>query len=182
MAESFTFDGKDLEVIRKILSRYPHKEAAILPVLWYAQDKFGHTSPDVQHLVARTLDVPEAHIHGVVSFYTQFYEKPMGRHVLDVCTCLSCQVCGGYDMLSYIEDKLGIRAGETTPDGQFSLQSVECLGACGYAPMLQVTNKQYVNHLTPEKIDRLIDDLKAGIEPSFESMPPKQHEKDNRLS
>jgi len=101
----------------------------------------------------------------------------MGKNVLDVCTCLSCQVSGGYDMLHYIEEKLGIRAGETTPDGEFSVQSVECLGACGYAPMLQVTNDKFVNHLTREKVDKLIDDLRAGKQPDFESNPMPQHEK-----
>lgn len=79
-------------------------------------------------------------------------------------------------MLHYLEEKLGIKAGETTSDGAFSLQSVECLGACGYAPMLQVTNDQFVNHLTKEKIDRLIEDLRAGKSPAFESMKMPQHE------
>ncbi|MDI6400414.1 NAD(P)H-dependent oxidoreductase subunit E, partial [Balneolaceae bacterium ANBcel3] len=117
---------------------------------------------------------------GVVTFYTQFYEKSKGRHVLDVCTCFSCQVCGGYDMLNYIEEKLGIKAGETTEDGLFSLQSVECLGACAYAPMLQVTNDTYVNHLTKEKIDTLIEHLKMGKEVPFESMSLPQHQKEDK--
>ena len=177
MADTYTFDAKDLKEIKKITAKYPDSQSAVLPALWYAQDKFGHTDPAVQQLVAKTLDVPEAHIRGVVSFYTQFYEKPMGKNVLDVCTCLSCQVSGGYDMLHYIEEKLGIKAGETTPDGEFSVQSVECLGACGYAPMLQVTNDKFVNHLTREKVDKLIDDLRAGKQPDFESNPMPQHEK-----
>ncbi|MDG5766451.1 NAD(P)H-dependent oxidoreductase subunit E [Balneolales bacterium ANBcel1] len=175
MADTYTFDDKDLGEIRKLIAKYPEKQAAVLPVLWYAQDKFGHTDPDVQELVARTLDIPEAHIHGVVTFYTQFYEKPMGKHVLDVCTCLSCQVCGGYDMLHYLEEKLGIKAGETTADGKFSIQSVECLGACGYAPMLQVTNDKYVNHLTREKLDKLIEELNNDQQPRFESNKMPQH-------
>ncbi len=177
MAETYTFTDKDLKEIEKITAKYPDKQSAVLPVLWYAQDKFGHTDPAVQQLVSKTLGVPEAHIRGVVSFYTQFYEKPMGKNVLDVCTCLSCQVSGGYDMLHYIEEKLGIKAGETTPDGEFSVQSVECLGACGYAPILQVTNDKFVNHLTPEKVDKLIEDLRAGKQPDFESNPMPQHEK-----
>jgi len=177
MADTYTFDAKDLKEIEKITAKYPDTQSAVLPALWYAQDKFGHTDPAVQQLVAKTLDVPEAHIRGVVSFYTQFYEKPMGKNVLDVCTCLSCQVSGGYDMLHYIEEKLGIKAGETTPDGEFSVQSVECLGACGYAPMLQVTNDKFVNHLTREKVDKLIEDLRTGKQPDFESNPMPQHEK-----
>lgn len=179
MAETYTFDAKDLAEIKKLIEKYPEKQAAVLPVLWYAQDKFGHSDPSVQKLVSETLDVPEAHIRGVVSFYTQYYEKPMGRNVLDVCTCLSCHVSGGYDMLHYLEERLGIKAGETTPDGEFSLQSVECLGACGYAPMLQVTNDKFVNHLTREKIDKLLEDLRAGKEPEFESNPMPQHQKES---
>ncbi len=175
MSDTYTFNDQDLKEIKKLITKYPEKQAAVLPVLWYAQDKFGHTDSAVQKLVAQTMDIPEAHIHGVVTFYTQFYEKPMGKHVLDVCTCLSCQVCGGYDMLNHLEEKLGIKAGETTPDGEFSIQSVECLGACGYAPMLQVTNDKFVNHLTREKLDKLIDDLKAGKKPEFESNKMPQH-------
>lgn len=175
MADNYTFDKKDLKEIEQIIAKYPETQAAVLPVLWYAQDKFGHTDPSVQKLVAETMDIPEAHIHGVVTFYTQFYEKPVGKHVLDVCTCLSCQVCGGYDILEYLEKKLGIKAGETTSDGMFTIQSVECLGACGYAPMLQVTNDKYVNFLTREKVDQLIEDLEAGKKPGFESMKMPQH-------
>ncbi len=176
MSDTNTFDATDLAEIERLTAKYPEKQAAVLPVLWYAQDKFGHTDPSVQKLVADTLNIPEAHIYGVVTFYTQFYEKPMGRHVLDVCTCLSCQVCGGYDILQYLEEKLEIKAGETTPDGEFSIQSVECLGACGYAPMLQVTNDKFVNHLTHKKIDKLIEALKAGKKPEFESNRMPQHE------
>ncbi|MEX0679915.1 MAG: NAD(P)H-dependent oxidoreductase subunit E [Balneolales bacterium] len=175
MTDIYTFDSHDLQKIDKLIAKYPEKQAAVLPVLWYAQDKFGHTDASVQKLVAKTLDIPEAHIHGVVTFYTQFYEKPMGKHVLDVCTCLTCQVSGGFDILEYLEDKLGIKTGETTPDGMFSIQSVECLGACGYAPMLQITNDKYVNYLTREKIDKLIEDLKSGDEPDFESIKMRQH-------
>ncbi len=175
MSDTYTFSSKDLEQIKSLIAKYPEKQAAVLPVLWFAQDTFGHVDPNVQKLVAETLDIPEAHIHGVVTFYTQFYEKPMGEHVLDVCTCLSCQVCGGYDMLHHLEETLGIKAGETTPDGKFSIQSVECLGACAYAPMLQVNNDKYVNHLTREKVDQLLDDLKAGKKPKFESMKMPQH-------
>jgi NADH-quinone oxidoreductase E subunit len=171
---SYTFDSNDLKQIDAIKAKYPTVQASCMAVLWYAQDKFGHVNDDVQHLVATTLDLPASHIHGVATFYTQYYKQEMGKYVLDVCTCFSCQVCGGYDMLHYIEDKLGIKAGETTPDGKFSVQSVECLGACGYAPMLQITNDVYVNHLTKEKVDTLIDGLKADKLPEFEAIVPPQ--------
>ncbi len=167
---AYEFTKEDLEQIEKIKAKFPEVKPATLPVLWVAQNRFGHVEPEVQRLVAETLGLPEAHVHGVATFYTQYYKEKMGKYVLDVCTCLSCQLCGGYDILHHIEDKLGIKAGETTEDGMFSVQQVECLGACGYAPMLQVTNGKYVNHLTKEKVDNLIKALKEGKEPDYEQM------------
>jgi len=167
---TYEFTKDDLEEIEKIKAKYPEVMPATLPVLWIAQRRFGHVEPEVQRLVAHTLDLPEAHVHGVASFYTQYYKEKKGKHVLDVCTCLTCQLCGGYDMLNYIEEKLEIKSGETTDDGMFSIQEVECLGACGYAPMLQVTNDKHVNNLTKEKIDKLIDTLKEGKNPEYEKI------------
>lgn len=178
MAE-LSFTEEELKEIEDIKAKFPETKPATLPVLWVAQRKFGHVKPEVQKLVAKTLDLPEAHVHGVATFYTQYYKEEKGKFVLDVCTCLSCQLCGGYDILHYLEEKLGINAGETTDDGMFSLQEVECLGACGYAPMLQVTNGEYVNNLTKEKVDSLIESLKAGKKPEFESMAMPQHSKRN---
>lgn len=175
--EKIEFNKAELEQIEKIKARYPESQAAVMPVLWMAQEKFGHVEPDVQKMVAETLDLPEAHVFGVASFYTQYYKEKMGKFVLDVCTCLSCQVCGGYDMLHYIEEKLGIKAGETTEDGLFSIQSVECLGACGYAPMMQITNDVYVNHLDKAKVDKVIETLKQGNMPEFEPLPMRVAEK-----
>lgn len=180
MSKNYTFSAEDLEKIEAIAAKYPDRKAATLPVLWYAQDKFGHVEPEVQRLVAETIGQPESHVHGVASFYTQYYKKPMGKFVLDVCTCLSCQICGGYDILNHLEKKLGIKAGETTEDGLFSIQQAECLGACGYAPMLQITNDVYVNHLTPEKVDKLVEDLRAGKKPAFDPIVMPQHESEAR--
>ncbi|HYW34582.1 MAG TPA: NAD(P)H-dependent oxidoreductase subunit E [Balneolaceae bacterium] len=178
MAEQeYTFTDEDLEKIEEIKSQFPNDKAATLRALWVAQRKFGHVKPEVQKLVADTLDLPRAHVHGVASFYTQYYKEEMGKFVLDVCTCLSCQVCGAYDILEYIEEKLDIKAGETTEDGMFSIQEVECLGACGYAPMLQVSNDVYANNLTKEKVDELIENLRDGKMPEFESMVMRQNKK-----
>jgi NADH-quinone oxidoreductase subunit E len=163
------FTDQELDEIEKIKAQFPTNKAATLRVLWVAQRKFGHVKPEVQKLVADTLDLPHAHVHGVASFYTMYYKEETGKYVLDVCTCLSCQVVGAYDILSYLEERLDIRAGETTDDGMFTLQEVECLGACGYAPMLQLSNDVYVNDLTPEKVDGLIDDLRTGKIPEFEA-------------
>ena len=167
----YTFSKDDLDRIDRIKSKYPEVMHATLPVLWLAQDKFGHVNEQVQKLVADTLGLPESHVHGVAEFYTQYYKSEKGRFVLDVCTCLSCHVCGGYDILEHLENRLGIKAGETTSDGLFTLQEAECLGACGYAPMMQITNDVYVNHLTKEKVDTVIDSLRNGTLPEFESIP-----------
>lgn len=167
----YKFTKEQLAEIETLKTKYPEVQAVTLPVLWMAQDTFGHVNPEVQHLVAQTLDLPESHVHGVAEFYTQYFKEPKGKHVLDVCTCLSCHLCGGMDMLGYLEKKLGIKAGETTSDGQFTLQEAECLGACGYAPMMQITNDVYVNHLTPEKVDKVLEQLVSGKTPDFESIP-----------
>lgn len=175
MELSFTKD--ELDEIEKIKAKFPTVKAATLQVLWVAQRKYGHVKPEVQKLVAETLDLSKAHVHGVASFYTQYYKEEMGKYVLDVCTCLSCQLCGGYDILHHLEDKLDIKAGETTEDGMFSIQEVECLGACGYAPMLQLTNDVYVNNLTEEKVDALLENLRKGKTPDFEPMVMAQNER-----
>ncbi len=172
----YEFTEDELKQIEKIKAKFPEVKPATLPVLWLAQNKYGHVKPEVQKLVAQTLGLPEAHVHGVAEFYTQYYKEEKGKYVLDVCTCLSCQLCGGYDVLHYLEEKLGIQSGETTDDGMFSLQQVECLGACGYAPMMQISNERYVNHLTPEKIDTVIEGLRGNTLPKFESMKMPQHQ------
>lgn len=178
MAE-YKFTEEELEKVEQIKSKYPTNKSATLGVLWLAQQKYGHVKPKVQQLVAETLDLPESHVHGVATFYTQYYKEEKGKFVLDVCTCLSCQLCGAYDILEYLEEKLEINEGETTEDGMFTLKEVECLGACGYAPMMQVTNDVYVNHLDREKVDKVLEDMKQGKWPEYEQMELPQHESTN---
>ncbi len=181
MAE-LSFTEEELQEIERIKAKFPTVKAATLRVLWVAQNKYGHVKPEVQILVAETLDLPRSHVAGVASFYTQYYKEEKGKFVLDVCTCLSCQLCGGYDILHHLEEKLDIEAGETTDDGMFTVNEVECLGACGYAPMLQLTNDVYVNNLTKEKVDTLIENLKNGKKPEFESMAMPELEKRNQAA
>jgi NADH-quinone oxidoreductase E subunit len=171
----YAFNKEELAEIDRIKAKYPHHQSAVMPVLWMAQDKFGHVDADVQRLVAATLDLPESHVHGVATFYTQYFKEKQGKYVLDVCTCLSCHIGGGVEMLNYLEEKLGIKDGETTPDGKFTVKGVECLGACGYAPMMQITNDVFVNHLTKEKLDTVIDSLKNDVLPEFEPVPLVQN-------
>lgn len=174
--QELTFTEKELEEIERLKAKFPTAKAATLQVLWVAQRKYGHVKEDVQILVADTLGVPRSHVHGVASFYTQYYKEEKGKFVLDVCTCLSCQLSGGYDILHHLEDKLNIEVGETSEDGMFTINEVECLGACGYAPMLQLSNDVYVNDLTKEKVDELLDSLRQGEMPEFESKVMTQNE------
>ena len=160
------------------VSEYPTSDGAVMKGLWLAQEKHGWLAPEVIRAVAEYLKLPYAKVYGVATFYTQYFKKPLGKHVLDVCTCFSCQLCGGYDTLHYLEESLGIRAGQTTPDGLFTIQEAECLGACGSAPMLQVTNGPYVHNLTPAKLDQMLGDLRAGKAIPFESVTLPQDEAD----
>jgi NADH-quinone oxidoreductase subunit E len=176
--EQLIWTAEEQEIVDLLRAQYPTPEGAVMKVLWLAQEKYGWLAPEVVQFVANTLGISYAHVYGVATFYTQYYKTKHGSYVLDVCTSFSCQFCGGYDILHYLEEKLGIKPGETTEDGLFSIQSVECLGACGTAPMLQVTNGPYVHNLTREKVDALIGDLKAGKMPPFESVTLPQDEDD----
>ena len=174
--EELVWTDKEKEKIEAYKAQYPEPDAAIMRVLWIAQEKFGFLPPEVIQLCADTLDMPYSKAYGVATFYTQYYKEEQGQFVLDVCTCFTCQFTGGYDILHYLEDKLGIHAGETTDDGMFTLQEVECLGCCGSAPMMQVTNGPYVHNLTKEKVDDLVENLKGGEMPRFTSVTLPQDE------
>ena len=157
-------------------AQYPTPDGAVMKALWLAQLKYGWLPPEVMRFVADTLGVPYAKVYGVATFYTMYFKEKKGTFVFDVCTCFSCQVCGGYDMLHYLEDTLGVTKGGTTEDGLFTVQEAECLGACGSAPMLQVTNGPYVHNLTKEKIDAMLAALRAGDDLPFESVTLPQDE------
>ncbi|MEL6616040.1 MAG: NAD(P)H-dependent oxidoreductase subunit E [Bacteroidota bacterium] len=149
-------------LIETYRSQYPTNDGAVMKGLWLAQRKYGWLPPEVIRLVADTMEIPYAKVYGVATFYTMYFKEKKGQFVLDVCTCFSCQVTGGYDILHYLEDQLGVKAGMTTEDGLFTIQEAECLGACGSAPMLQVTNGPYVHNLTTEKVDTMLETLRAA--------------------
>ena len=142
-----------------ILTRYPTKMGACIPALHLCQEQNGWISEEVILWVSNRLDLPPAHVQGVVTFYTLFNQKPVGKHQVWVCRTLPCALRGGVDLLHYCEKKLGIHAGETTKDGAITLRSAECLASCGTAPMMQV-DKDYHENLTPEAVDRLLDVLR----------------------
>src|SRR5262245_36788900 len=144
--------------IAAVAALYPTKQAALLPALHMVQRKHGWISPAAEAFVARELGLHPSHVQGAVTFYTLFRTRPMGRHHIQICRTLSCALAGNEEMIAYLQKKLGIGPGEVTPDGRFSLVLVECLGACGYAPMFQV-NDDYHEHLTQEKVDALLESM-----------------------
>lgn len=141
-----------------LVQRYPEQKAAMLMVLWEVQKEKGWIDPQSEAWVAERLGTSPAQVHGVVSFYTMYRQRKMGRHHIQVCTTLSCMLRGSDDLMDHLKDKLGIAEGEVTEDGKFSLVRVECLGSCGTAPMLQL-NDDYHEDLTHEAVDRLLDGL-----------------------
>ncbi len=160
--EEVTFDDTMQREIEAICRRYPetHAGAAVLPVLWLCQERWGWISPGVMRAVADRLGLAPAFVEGVVTFYTMYQRRPPGRYLLQVCTTLSCQLCGTPSLLEHLRKKLGIGFGETTPDRNFTLVDVQCLGACGEAPVLQI-NSDYYTDLTPESLDTILDGLAA---------------------
>ena len=156
---SLEFSPETLKKFEETVARYPKKEAAMLPVLYLAQQEFGYLGSDAIEYVARLMDQAPARVHGVVSFYTMFNMKPIGRHHIQVCRTLSCALGGAGKITAFIKQKLGIEVGQTTADGRFTLSEVECLASCGTAPMMQI-NDEYYESLTEEKVDEILHLLK----------------------
>lgn len=165
------FSPPTAQRIKETVARYPDAQAACIPVLHIAQDEFGYLSDEALKLVAETLNLPEAHVFGVVTFYTMFHRRPVGKKVLMVCTNVSCMLMGGYDVLHHVEQRLGIKPGETSADG-ITLVEEECLAACADAPMAICGRQYYLRLDAPEKIDRMIDELRAGPRAAPPPPPP----------
>ncbi|MBV6478126.1 MAG: NADH-quinone oxidoreductase subunit 2 [Ignavibacteria bacterium] len=157
------FDENELKQVQLHISKYPKPMAAVMPVLWMIQDKYGWISIEAMKYTGDLLGLPYDHVLGVATFYTMYFKKPMGKHHLQVCTNVSCMLRGGYEIYNHISDKLGIKNKEVTADGMFSIEEVECLGSCATAPMLQVNNREFYENLTTQSIDKLIDDLRKTV-------------------
>ncbi|HET7005194.1 MAG TPA: NADH-quinone oxidoreductase subunit NuoE [Candidatus Binatia bacterium] len=153
------FSPEAMKEFAATVARYPKREAAMLPVLYLAQREFGHLGPEAIEYVAKLMDQAPARVQGVVSFYTMYNMKPIGRHHIQVCRTLPCALRGAEEVTEFLKKKLGIECGQTTPDGRFTLSEVECLASCGTAPMMQV-NDDYYENLTEEKINQLLDAMK----------------------
>src|SRR3954463_10479578 len=156
------FSDDKLAEVKKIIARYPEgkQKSALLPVLHLAQEEYGGwLSVEAMDYVASLLKLEPIEVYEVATFYSMYNLKPVGKYVFEVCQTGPCMLRGSDDIIAYIQQKLSIKIGETTPDGLFTLKTVECLGACGYAPMMQL-GKFYREHLTPEKVDQIIEECR----------------------
>ncbi|MGZ5247155.1 MAG: NADH-quinone oxidoreductase subunit NuoE family protein [Flavitalea sp.] len=154
------FSDKKLQEIQKIVARYPQgkQKSALIPILHLAQEEFGGwLDAPVMDYVASLLDLTSIEVYEVATFYSMFNLRPVGKYIFEVCQTGPCMLRGSDDIIDYIKQKLNIGVGETTTDGLFTLKTVECLGACGYAPMMQL-GEHYKEHLTKERIDQIIEE------------------------
>ena len=145
----------------KLVTIYPVKRSALVPMLLYAQDEVGYVSDEVITELAQRLDLLELDVRNVLSYYSMLRTKPAGKYNVQVCTNISCMLRGGYELLDHCKHRLGIGHKGVTPDGLFSLEEVECIGACCWAPAVQV-NYDFHDNLTPEKLDGILDDYAEG--------------------
>jgi len=155
---SLQFNKEQMTEFNRLVAHYPEgkQKSALLPVLHLAQDSFGGWLPtEAMDYVASLLSIEPIEVYEVATFYSMYHLKPMGKFIFEVCQTGPCMISGSENIIAYIQRQLGIQPGETTKDGLFSLKLVECLGACGYAPMMQV-GKIYKEHLTIDKVDAII--------------------------
>ncbi len=152
------FNDEELKQVEEIKKRYLKPSAALMPVLYMIQEKYGWISLEAMKYAANLLNLSEEHVLGVVSFYTMYNSKPIGKYHLQVCTNVSCMLRGAYDILKTIEQELNIKKGETTPDQKFTITEVECLGSCGTAPMIQI-NDDYFENLNHDSIKNILANL-----------------------
>ena len=162
---SIKFSDDKIAEVKKIITRYPEgkQKSALLPVLHMAQDTFGGwLDVPVMDYVASLLSIEPIEVYEVASFYSMYNLRPMGKYVFEVCHTGPCMINGSDDITDYIKQKLNIKVGETTTDKMFTLKTVECLGACGYAPMMQL-GQNYREHLTKDKVDVIIEECREAV-------------------
>jgi NADH-quinone oxidoreductase subunit E len=160
-----TFNDTQMTEFKRLVARYPEgkQKSALLPALHLAQDSFdGWLPTELMDYIASLLKIEPIEVYEVASFYSMYNLKPVGKFIFEVCQTGPCMISGSDDIIAYIQEKLAIKPGETTKDGVFTLKLVECLGACGYAPMMQV-GKIFREHLTKEKVDSIIAEYRATV-------------------
>lgn len=151
----------NVRLAHEIIGRYPRPKSALIPLLHLAQEQDGFLADDAMAHIGELVGVSSAEVLGTASFYEMFKREPVGRYMVNICTNISCQLLGGQELLAHAERTLGIRPGQTTPDGMFTLEDVECIAACTEAPCLQV-NYRYEYRVTDASFDALVDDLRSG--------------------
>ncbi len=144
--------------VEEIVGRFPQKQSASIPLLYLAWNVYGYISTEAMIEIAEIIGTSPAHIEGIASFYTMFPLKPRGKYHIEMCTNISCHLTGAQEVLKAIQDKLGIRSGECTEDGRFSLETVECLAGCSWAPCMHINGEEYIN-LTPDKAIEILEKL-----------------------
>jgi len=152
--------AESLKLVQREIAKYPpeHKQSAVMAALRIAQDEHGWLSVPLMDYVAELLEMRPIQVYEVATFYSMYDLKPVGKHKICICTNVSCMLCGSDQIVKHLQQRLGIKLGETTPDGRFTLKEVECLAACGGAPMFQIGNTYYEN-LTPQKVDEILAGL-----------------------
>jgi NADH-quinone oxidoreductase E subunit len=164
---AFTFTAENRAKLEEICSRYPadRRRSAILAALYFVQEQQGYITANAARHVAEAIGVSSAEVDDVVSYYVMFFRQPTGKYVLQVCRTLSCALNGAERLIDTIEEKLGIKVGETDPSGMFTLMEFECLGACDRAPVVMVNNEHWHERQTPETVAQLLDGLRSrGLE------------------
>ena len=160
------FEGPYRERLDKILARYPNKRAALLPTLGLAQEIRGHLSQEAMERVAEVLELSPATVRGVATFYTMYNKRPVGRHLIQVCTNVSCNLCGGHDVFEAFLEHTDTDAGEISEDGEFTVIEAECLGACGFPTVVQINNR-YFENVEPEDVPAILAQLRErGVDPA----------------
>ncbi len=155
------FDGPYADRFQKILSLYPDKRAALLPALNLAQEIRGHVSPETMDEVATLLDLPDAYVRGVTTFYTMYNKRPVGRFLIQVCTNISCNLCGADEVLEAFLQATDTELGETSADGLYTVVEAECLAACGFPTCVQI-NSRYFEDVNPEDVPKILDRLASS--------------------
>ena len=152
---------ESLDQVKREVAKYPpeRKSSAVMAALRIAQEEHGWLSVPLMDYIAELLGMRPIQVYEVASFYSMYDLKPVGKHKISICTNISCMLCGSDAIVKHLEQRLGIKLGETTPDGKITLKEVECLAACSGAPMFQI-GKTYYENLTPEKVDRILEGLK----------------------
>ncbi len=155
---SLKLSPQSMTRIKEAMTHYPNKQAALLPILHIVQEEKGYVPEELEADIAEIVEVPVVKVREVLSFYTLYNRQPVGMYHVQMCRTISCTLCGHRDLLKYVRDKLGIDVGQTTPDGKYTLNVVECLAACETAPVMQI-NEKYYGNLSTQRIDEILAGL-----------------------